>query len=352
MLWHHDRVTTLPASRIADPIDAPAIRWGVLAPGGIARDWTAALHARTASRVVAVGSRSLERAQAFATEFGVDRVHAGYESLVGDPGIDAIYIASPHSEHHDHAVLALGAGKPVLVEKAFTRNATEAASVIESARTRGLLAVEAMWTRFLPHIDVVRRCLEDRLLGEVKAVEADHGQLLYPDGPQRLADPALAGGALLDLAIYPVSFAHLALGAFTDVQATGTLAVTGVDASETIAVTGPQGAIGTLSSTMLAKTPCAASISGTAARLEIDGWFYQPSTVRLLGPDDRELDRYESPSREHGLAHEAAEFARLLASGRTESDLMPLDETLRIMQVLDEVRQQLGVRFPGEDDGR
>jgi predicted dehydrogenase len=217
---------------------------------------------------------------------------------------------------------------------------------VRAARTQGLLAVEAMWSRFLAHYDVVRRCLEQGLLGEVTAVGADHGQLLYPDGPQRLSDPALAGGALLDLGIYPVSFAHLVLGAFTDVHATGTLVETGVDGGETIAVTGPQGAIGTLSSTMLAKTPCSASISGTAARLEIDGWFYQPNVVRLVDPDDHEIDRYESPSREHGLAYEAAEFARLLTAGRTESEVMPLDETVRIMQVLDEIRRQLGVRFP------
>jgi predicted dehydrogenase len=334
---------------VPDPLDAPAIRWGVLAPGGIAHDWTAALHARTSARVTAVGSRSLERAQAFAAEFAVERSHGSYESLVADDGIDAIYVASPHSEHHDHALLALDGGKPVLVEKAFTRNASEATAVIETARSKGLLVVEAMWTRFLPHLDVLRRCLEDGLLGDVVAVEADHGQLLYPNGPRRLADPALAGGALLDLAIYPIAFAHLVLGEFTTVHATGTLAETGVDASETIAVTGPNGAIGTLSSTMLAKTPCAAAVSGTAARLEIDGWFYQPNTVRLFAPDDRELDRYESPSREHGLAYEAAEFARLLAAGKTESDLLPLDETLRLMRVLDDVRAQLGVRFPNEN---
>ena len=322
----------------------------MLAPGGIARAWTAALHATTSSRVVAVGSRSLERAQVFAAAFGVERSYGSYEALVADNEVEAIYVASPHSEHHDHASLALDAGKPVLVEKAFTRNAAEAAAVIETARRQGLLAVEAMWTRFLPHIDVVRRCLEDGLLGEVVAVQADHGQLLYPVGPRRLADPALAGGALLDLAIYPISFAHSVLGEFSAVEATGTLAETGVDASESVAVIAPNGAIGTLCSTMLAKTPCTAAISGTAARLEIDGWFYQPNTVRLLDLDDRETDRYETPTREHGLAYEAAEFARLLAQGRTESDLLPLNETLRIMQVLDEVRAQLGVRFPNEDD--
>jgi predicted dehydrogenase len=347
--WHDGRVTTLPLSRTPDPLDAPALRWGVLAPGGIAHDWAAALHARTTSCVVAAGSRSLDRARAFAGEFGAERAYGSYEALVGDPEVDAVYIASPHSLHHEHALLALSAGKPALVEKAFTRNAAEAVEVVKAARAQGLLVVEAMWARFLPHYDVVRRCLEEGLLGEVAAVAADHGQQLYPDGPQRLADPALAGGALLDLAIYPVSFAHLALGGFSAVHATGSLVETGVDAGETIAVTGPNGAIGTLSSTMLAKTPCTASISGTAARLEIDGWFYQPNVVRLLDPDDRELDRYEPPSREHGLAYEAAEFARLLTDGRTESDLLPLDETVAIMRVLDEVRSQLGVRFPGED---
>ena len=341
-------MTQLPNPRTPDPRDAPALRWGVLAPGGIARDWTAALHATTQSRVVAVGSRSQDRAQAFADEFGVERAHGSYEQLVADEGVDAIYVASPHSEHREHALLALAAGKPVLVEKAFTRSAAEAQEVIAAARSADLLLVEAMWTRFLPHIDVVRQAVQDGLLGDVVAVQADHGQPLYPDGPQRLRDPNLAGGALLDLGIYPVSFAHLVLGGFVTVQASGTLAETGVDASETIAVTAPSGAIGTLSTTMSAMTPCAAYVAGTEARLEIDGTFYRPTVVRLVDPDGAEQDRYEPASREHGLAYQAAEFARLLAAGRTESDLLPLDETLTIMRVLDDVRGQLGVRFPGE----
>src|SRR5579875_3708620 len=157
-------MTSLPASRVPDPRESPAIRWGVLAPGGIARDWAAALHATTDSRVVAVGSRSEERAAAFASDFVFERAYGSYEELVADDGIDAVYVASPHSEHHDHALLVLEAGKPALVEKAFTRNAAEASAVIETARARGLLLIEAMWTRFLPHIDVVRRCLEDGVL--------------------------------------------------------------------------------------------------------------------------------------------------------------------------------------------
>ncbi len=343
-------MTTLPATRVPDTIEAPAIRWGILAPGGIAAKWTEALHETTASRVVAVGSRSLERGREFADRFGIDRAHGDYESLVADAEVDAIYVASPHSHHRDHALLALNAGKPVLVEKAFTRSAAEAAEVVAAARSRGLLAVEAMWTRFLPHIDVVRRALAEGILGDIVAVEADHGQLLYPDGPQRLADPALAGGALLDLAIYPVSFAHFVLGGFDQVHATGSLVATGVDGSETIAVTSPTGAVGTLSATMLAKTHTSASIAGTAGRIFIDHTFYRPTTtVRLFDNTEQEIDRYEPPRRDHGLAYEAAEFARLLVDGKTESDLLPLDETVRIMAALDDVRRQLGVRFPGEE---
>ncbi len=340
-------MSVLPAPRTPDPFDAPAIRWAVIGPGGIARTFAEAVHARTRARVAAVGSRSLDRARAFADAFGIDQAYGSYEDLVADDRIDAVYVASPHSEHHAHASLAIQAGKPVLVEKAFTRNAVEAADLVAQARSAKLLLMEAMWTRFLPHIDVVRQSVEQGLLGEIKAIEADHGQLLYPDGPQRLADPALAGGALLDLAIYPVRFAHQVLGGFDQVHASGLLAETGVDASETIAATRGD-AMATLSATMLAHTPCRAAVSGTRARLDIDGWFYQPNTVRLIDPDDRELDVYEPADREHGLAYEAAEFARLLHAGKIESALLPLDETVAIMGVLDQVRAQLGVDFPGE----
>jgi len=339
----------LPPPRTSDPRQAPPLRWGIVAPGGIAHEFASALRARTAQQVQAVGSRSLARAQEFAREFGAASAYGSYEELVGDPDVDVVYVASPHSEHHAHARLALEAGKPVLVEKAFTRNAAEAREVVESARTAGVFAMEAMWTRFLPHVDVVRRCLEEGLLGDVHTVMADHGQRLYPDGPQRLSDPALAGGALLDLGIYPISFAHLVLGSFTEVNATGVQAETGVDAQESVTVTNERGALGLLGATMLTKTPTTASICGTRARLDIDGDFYQHgSAVRLVAPDGTELDRYAPHDVEHGLHFEAAEVARRVTAGELESPLMPLDETLTIMAAMDQVRAQLGVRYPGE----
>jgi predicted dehydrogenase len=237
----------------------------------------------------------------------------------------------------------------VLVEKAFARNAAEARDIIESASAAGVFAMEAMWTRFLPHLDVVRRCLEDGLLGEVHTVHADHGQQLYPDGPQRLSDPALAGGALLDLGIYPVSFAHFVLGDFVDVTATGVRTDSGVDAQAAIGVTSSTGAMGVLGTTMLTKTPTVAAVCGTRARLEIDGTFYAPdAVVRLVATDGTELDRFSNPDTRHGLHFEAAEVARRVTAGDLESPLMPLAETRTIMDALDDVRAQIGVRFPGE----
>lgn len=339
----------LPPPGTPDPTTAPSLRWGVIAPGGIARSFAAALRARTGQRLQAVASRSHDRADAFAREFGFTTAYGSYADLVADPEVDVVYVASPHSEHREHALLAIAAGKPVLVEKAFTRNAAEAAEVVQSARAARVFAMEAMWSRFLPHLDVVRQCLEAGLLGDVDSVFADHGQLLYPDGPRRLADPALAGGALLDLGIYPVSFAHLVLGGFSSVQAVGTLTDEGVDAQDAITVVGPSGALGLLGTTMRTKTPTTASICGTKARLELDGDFYTPrAVVRLVAPDSTELDRFQTPEPEHGLHFQAAEVARRVAGGELESPLMPLDETVAVMAAMDQVRAQVGVRYPGE----
>ncbi|WP_270886943.1 Gfo/Idh/MocA family protein [Pedococcus sp. 5OH_020] len=338
----------LPPPRTPDPMDAPSLRWGVLAPGKIAHSFARALRARTGQQLQAVGSRSRERAEEFAREFGVAAAYGSYAEVVEDPDVDVVYVASPHSEHHEHALLALAAGKPVLVEKAFTRNAREAGEVVDAARHAGVFAMEAMWSRFLPHIDVARRCLEDGVLGDVRTVFADHGQALHPGGPQRLHDPALAGGALLDLGIYPISFAHLVLGSFTGVHASGVLAETGVDAQEAVTVVGPRGSLGVLGATMLAKTPTTASVCGTTARLEIEGDFYgYAARVRLVTPDGTVVDEFRSPEQEFGLHHEAVEVARCVGS-MLESPLMPLSETVDIMTAMDDIRAQLGVRYPGE----
>ncbi len=347
---------SLPAPRTADPQDAPAIRWGILAPGGIARTFARAVAVGTGSSVVAVGSRSTERAQAFADDHGIARVHGSYEDLVADEQVDAVYIASPHSAHHEHALLCLRAGKPVLVEKAFTRNVPEASEVLEVAREGGLLVAEAMWSRYLPHYDVVRHAVETGLLGDLVQVSADHGQLLHPDGPARLAQPELAGGALLDLGVYPISFADMVLAAAgaggvsaESVSATATLTDLGVDAHTTVVVASDAGARGVLTSTMSAATPCVAVVSGTRARLELDRTFYNPTIVRLVASDGTVVDEFDGEfDKARGFSYEAAEFARALTAGESETASMPHAATMRVMATMDEVRRQVGVSYPGE----
>ncbi|MEW1616518.1 hypothetical protein AB0427_32615, partial [Streptomyces sp. NPDC088744] len=208
-------------------------------------------------------------------------------------------------------------------------------------------------------IDVVRQVLEAGLLGEVHTVIADHGLPAKPDPPHRLFAPELAGGALLDLGIYPVSFASMVLGpftsvaatgtkAFTSVAATGTKAFTGVDGQASVVITNAAGAHAVLNTTLFARTPTTASIAGTRARLEIEGDFYAPATIRLVSREAEVLDSHVPAQRGGGLCYEAAEAARCIAAGRLESDLMPLEETLRIMRALDEIRGDLGITYPGE----
>lgn len=340
----------LPESRVPDPREAPPLRWGVLAPGFIAGRWVHAVRTHTAQRVVAAGSRSLERAQAFADTHGIDRAYGSYQQLVEDPDVDVVLVASPHSHHHEQALLAIAAGKHVLVEKAFTRNAAEARELVDAARTAGVLLMEAMWTRYLPHTDVVRRLLEDGVLGDVHRVTADYGVRTEPDPTHRLLDPALAGGVLLDLGVYPLAFASFAASGArsVSVQAAGVLAATGVDAQVSALVGYGPGLHASVFTSMLAATPHTAEIAGSAARVEVGESFYLPTTVTLVRDghrvtwDDNRIHGHD------GLCFQAAALAGYVAEGRTESPWQPLDETVSILETADEIRRQLGVAYPGE----
>lgn len=341
---------SLAAPSTPDPMEAPPLRWGVIGPGGIANTFADAVRAGTRSEVVAVGSRSAERAADFAQRHGVARSYGSYEELVADDGIDAVYVASPHSEHHEHALLAIGAGRHVLVEKAFTRSLSETDAVLDAARSAGVLAAEAMWTRYMPQYDVVRRTIEAGTIGDVVIVEADHGQHLWPNGPQRLSDPALAGGSLLDLGVYPIAFADTVLGAFDDVAARGVLSDEGVDV--TVGVTARRGSsLARMTSTMAAATPCRALVAGTAGRIELSGpgsFYGAATTVRLLDLEGTVVDEFVPEHAEHGFRYEAAEVVRAVAEGRHETWSVPWEATRRVMGVMDEVRRQVGVVYPGE----
>jgi len=314
-----------------------ALRWGLLGTGGIAHAFASDLRLTESGVVSAVGSRSQGTADRFAEEFGIEGRHGSYESLLTDSNVDVIYVATPHPMHRDNAILALRAGKPVLVEKPFAMNATEAVEIVEVARKRRLFAMEAMWTRFLPHIAVVREWLAQGLLGEIVAVIADHGQWFAEDAGSRLFAPELGGGALLDLGIYPVSFASMVLGPPSRVISMSAPAFTGVDAQTSMVFGYESGAQAILTCTLRAKSPTCASIVGTDARIEIEGDFYAPAAVTLI-PREGEPTRVESMHEGRGLRHQADEVARCLAAGDLESPLMPLDESVSIMETMDAVQ--------------
>ncbi len=326
-----------------DPADAPPLRWGILAAGGIARKFAADIPQHTASTVVAVGSRSRERAEEFATANGVARAHGSYEDLVADPEVEAVYVASPHSEHRDHALLAIEAGKHVLVEKSFTRNAAEAREVLDAARERGVFAMEAMWSRFLPHMVALRQTIASGAIGDVVTLVASHGQPIAH--VPRMARPELAGGALLDLGIYPVAFAFDVLGEPSSVHATGWLTDAGVDA--TLAITfGYERAVAQLSTTMLARTHNVAEIAGTAGRITVAETYYAPTSF-TVHPTDGEPWTV-APEVTGGFQFQAAEVARRVHAGELESPVRPWAEIIGTQVALDEIRRQVGMVLPDE----
>jgi predicted dehydrogenase len=323
------------------------IRWGIIGTGGIASAFTGDLALLPDAHAVAVGSRSQSSADAFGDRFGIARRYPSYEALADDPDIDAIYVATPHPGHHAAALLGINAGKAVLVEKPFTINAGEARDLIAAAQSRGTFLMEAMWTRFLPHVIRIREIIAGGRLGEIRSVIADHGQWFPKNPDHRIYAPVLGGGALLDLGIYPLSFASMIFGTPTKVTAVSDVAFTGVDAQTSIVLQYEGGRQSISFTTLETRTANQAAINGTDARIEVDGVFYSPSSFSVISRDGA-VERFDIPHEGHGLRHQAAEVGRCLRAGLTESPILTLAETLSIMETLDEVRRQIGLRYPSE----
>lgn len=322
------------------------VKWGVLGTGGIAALFTRDLELVDDAVVLAVGSRQEVTARRFADRFGIARAYGSYETLVADPDVDVVYVATPQTFHRANVELALAAGKPVLCEKPFTISAAEAREVVALARERNLFLMEAMWTRFLPHLRQIGELLEAGELGEVVGLTADHGQHIPAGDGHRLHRPDLGGGALLDLGVYPVSLASLVFGRPARITGVGTLLPNGLDAQTSIVLSYDSGAHATLTTSLAAQGSNRATIIGTQARIEIDPVWYSStsfSLIRLRPGTDR---RFEYPKVGNGLRHQAIEVGRLLREGATESPDMPLDETVAVMETLDEVRHQIGLTFP------
>jgi predicted dehydrogenase len=316
------------------------LRWGILGTGGIAHTFAGDLQFADDAVLGAVGSRSLSSADRFGDEFDVPRRYSSYLDLVRDENLDVVYVATPHPMHFADASLALEHGKPVLVEKAFTMTGHEARELVALARSKNLFLMEAMWTRFLPHVLALRELINNGTLGEIVTVEADHGQWFARDPKFRLFAPELGGGALLDLGVYPVSFASMILGTPDRVAALVDPAFTGVDGQTSMLFGYAKGAQAVLTCTSSARTATRACISGTEARVEIDGDFYAPTSFTLISRGG-ERERFEFSTQGRGLHYEAQEVTRCLRKGLRESSSMPLDESVSIMETMDRVLDYL-----------
>jgi len=315
------------------------LRWGLIGAGHISGVFAEDMSMTNSGRVVAIGSRSQDAADGFGEKYDVPRCYGSYEALVADPDVEVVYVATPHPWHHQNAMLALDAGKGVLVEKPFTMNADEARELVQTARAKGLFLMEAMCTRFLPHIVEVSRLVNVGALGEIVTVIADLGYRFPKDPKSRFFAPELGGGVLLDCGVYPVSLASMVLGRPEQVRGLVTRAFTGVDGQTSILLGFSSGAHAVLTCNSSAHTPTRASIVGTEARIEIDRPFYAPSSLTIIGQDGS-ANRFEPHYDGTGLHFEADEVERCVRAGLSESPVMPLDETLWIMEIMDAVLAQ------------
>jgi predicted dehydrogenase len=326
------------------------IRWGILGTGNIAHQFARGLAVLPDAALVAVGSRAQETADAFAKEFGVPHSHATYETLAADPEVDAIYVSTPHPFHHENTLLCLNAGKHVLCEKPFAMNAAQAREMITTARSRSRFLMDAVWTRFLPAMVKVRELLSENAIGELRMLLADFGFRAQFNPEGRLFNPQLGGGALLDVGIYTVQLASMVMGGPpTEIAAKATLGETGVDEQSAMTFAYPGGQLAQLSCAIRTATNQMAWIYGTEGRMHLHSPWWRGTKVTVWqagGPESGTL--YDLPFEGNGYNYEAAEVMRCIREGRLESDVMPLDETLELMETLDAARAQWGLRYPVE----
>ena len=323
-------------------------RWGILGTGGIARTFVDGLGSLPEAEVLAVGSRSEASAAGFAGEKEIPRHYGSYEHLAADPDVDVVYVATPHPFHAENVELCLGAGKAVLCEKPFTLNAAEAERLVKLAREGGLFLMEGMWTRFFPLMQEVRRLVSDGSIGEVRMLNVDFGFRAKLDPASRLFDPALGGGALLDVGVYCISMASMVLGRPTEAVGLSHLGETGVDEQASIVLEHEGGRLASLSIGVRTETPQEATIMGTDGYVRIHSPWWQPSSM-TISRHHMEDEIVEEPISGNGFGYEAAEVMRCLERDETESAVMPLDETIAVMRTMDALRAAWGLEYPGEE---
>lgn len=322
------------------------LRWGVAGPGGIAARFAEGMRLVDDGAIVAVASRSIARADAYGDKFGVANRYGSYEDLAADPDVDVVYVATPHSRHEHDTLMFVEAGKHILCEKPFALNARQARRMVDAARARGVFLMEAMWSRFLPAYRALGDVLADGRIGELVVVEADFGFRLPVMPEHRLFDPSLGGGALLDLGVYPVQLCSLVLGTPDRVVADGSIGVTGVDEHVAGVLHHAGGSLGVVKAAIRASLRCTARISGSDGWVELPAFMHCPDAISV--GTARGVEHVDAAFDGDGLRFQVGEVHRCITDGRTESDVMPLSETLTIMATLDAMRAQIGVVYPGE----
>ncbi|MEV7968595.1 Gfo/Idh/MocA family oxidoreductase [Sphaerisporangium sp. NPDC088356] len=313
------------------------LSWGIAATGGIARTVGQVIAREPGMRVAAVGSRDLDRARGLAHELGASRAYGSHEELVLDPEVDVVYIATPHSHHLPVAELAIAAGRGVLCEKPLAATAADAERMVKLAREAGVFLMEAMWMRFNPLVRRLHGLVRDGSFGTVRSVSASFGFPLPYDPAHRLWDPALGGGALLDLGIYPMGLAQLLLGEPGAMTVTGTLSPSEVDAEVGLLMSWNNGARALLDTSLLSPLANTASVTGTTMRADLDAPFFAPRRMILRGLSG-EPEEHAIADSDNGYAGELREVRDALAEGRTESAVMPLEDSLAMMRLIEEAR--------------
>jgi predicted dehydrogenase len=321
------------------------IRWGILGTGKIARKFAAALAGAKHADLAAVGSRSPASAEAFGRDFRISRQHGSYEALARDPEVDAIYIATPHVAHRDNALLCLEAGKAVLCEKPLALNAVQGREMAAAAQRRGVFLMEAMWSRFIPAVAKAKELVTAGVIGELRFLAADFGFRGSPDPEGRALNPELGGGALLDVGIYPVMLAHWLFGKPAEIVSSVHRGTTGVDETNAMVFRYASGAMAVLASAVNAVTIHEAFLSGSKGEIRLHAPWWRATDLSVLD-DMKTLQTLSLPHRTY--AHEADHVRDCLLAGKTESDIMPLADSIAILETLDALRAAWGVRYPAE----
>ncbi|MGV6815836.1 MAG: Gfo/Idh/MocA family protein [Thiotrichales bacterium] len=356
---------------------AKEVRWGVMGTGMVARQVAACFEWADNASLVAVGSRTQKSADAFAASNKIPRAYGSYEALLADDDIDVIYVATPHHRHRDDCLMCFSHGKAVMCEKPFSLDRDEAIEIVEAARAQGRFCMEAMWARFFPVVQAVKKHIDDGDIGEVIELKADFGYPTPYDPENRFFNLKKGGGALLDRGVYLLSLAQLLLGKHASVESTAEIGATGVDETSSYLLRYDSGAVANLSATLMGYGTNEAVISGTKGKIRLHAPFFQPASYSIQQQDghlqpaaapgpmpkagkvSQRLRRammplidklsgakvIRQPYSGMGYQFELIEVSRCIADGLTESPLMPLDDTLQIMQVMDDIRDQSGLNF-------